>query len=575
VLVVAMLLVPAVAIVVVRQLTPGSGGLPSSSSAPEAVSVPVEASGPEDRTPEVRGRILDADGNAAGAASVRLVSPSPPFDVFAEVTADAEGAFSFPRVTAARVRVVAQRDPGGVVTSAELLPSPGRSLDVVLVLSAAGAVRGTVVDTEDHPVGGAVITVEGAPWIARRQTSDEAGAFRLTAVPEEATSLVVVARGYRSVRVSLPRSDGAEELVVRVRLEAASAVTGIVVDDQGNPVAARVVACNGQPAEARVESDDQGAFELPASAIGCDAFAERDDAAPSDPASVVEGRNLRLRLRSGGAVEGFVVDGRGAGVPSFRVGIESFAGRDRRAAGASGGRDFDDPRGAFRWDKLPPGTYTLTASAPGLPPARSDAIDVASGSVTRNVRIVLAPGGTVVGHVTDDRHAPLAGVELRFDLVSSVLESRASARTDDSGAYRLEGAPAGPLTLRAQKDGFRLRMVSALRVGPGQTITQDLVLTPSDGHGNVELGGIGAGISQGRDGLTFGAVFPGDPAERAGLAAGDRILRIDGESTDGMSVADAIQRLRGEVGTSVGISVQKAGSGQTVDVVVVRGTIVR
>ena len=118
-------------------------------------------------------------------------------------------------------------------------------------------------------------------------------------------------------------------------------------------------------------------------------------------------------------------------------------------------------------------------------------------------------------------------------------------------------------------------MVSALRVASGQTLTQDLVLTPSEGRGGIELGGIGATIAQSREGIVLGSVFPGYSADRAGLSTGDRILRIDGESTDGMSSADAIQRIRGQVGTSLGLSVRRAATGDTVDVVVVRGSIVR
>ena len=57
---------------------------------------------------------------------------------------------------------------------------------------------------------------------------------------------------------------------------------------------------------------------------------------------------------------------------------------------------------------------------------------------------------------------------------------------------------------------------------------------------------------------------------------GDRVRKIDAESADGMSVADAIQRLRGPVGTSVRISVERGGaSGEMIEVTVVRAAIVR
>lgn len=568
---VAMLLVPAIAVLVVRESVPPPPALPTASAISMA---PPQPASVDDLTPEIRGKILDADGNPVPGAEVRVVSPRPPYTTHREAKTDAAGAFSFPHLAEQPVRVVADHDPEGAVTSAELEPEQGRTKDVVLVLSAAGSVTGSVVDGEDHPVAGAAVTVEGAPWAVRRATSDEAGAFRLPAVPEEARALVVVARGYRTARVALSHGDEPVDLVVRVKLDAADPVDGEVRDDDGQPVAARIVACEGQPSEARVESGNDGTFRLPATAIGCDAVAARDDSAPSDAEPVVEGSLLRLRLKAGGAIEGVVVDARGEAVPAYRLGIESFATTGGRARGASGARSFEDSRGSFRWDKLVPGSYVLTVSAPGKPPTRSDAIEVSAGVATRNVRIVLQEGGVVTGHVFDDHHAPLAGVALRFDLVSSVVDSNAASTTDDSGAYRLEGAPAGPFTLRAQKDGFRMRLVSGLRVPSGGTLALDVTLSAVDGRGGMELGGIGATLTQTHEGIALGGVFPGDPADRAGLHTGDRILRIDGEDTSDMSVADAIQRLRGDAGTSVGVSVQRPSTGETIDVVVVRGTIV-
>ena len=91
----------------------------------------------------------------------------------------------------------------------------------------------------------------------------------------------------------------------------------------------------------------------------------------------------------------------------------------------------------------------------------------------------------------------------------------------------------------------------------------------------MELGGIGATLEQNGEGIVFHDVFPGDPAARAGLRTGDRLLRVDGEPTQGMSVVDALQRLRGEAGTSVGVSAQRPETGETVELTIVRGTIVR
>jgi S1-C subfamily serine protease len=205
---------------------------------------------------------------------------------------------------------------------------------------------------------------------------------------------------------------------------------------------------------------------------------------------------------------------------------------------------------------------------------RSSAVDVTSGAVTSGVRIVLPRGGTVAGRVSDDHGAPLAGVELRFDAVSSVLDSSASTRSYESGQYRLEGAPAGLFTLRVQKDGFRVRLLSGLRVEPGGTLRQDVALAPATGGATLELGGIGATLQPAGDGIAFGQVLPGDPAARAGLRGGDVIVRIDGESTQAMSIADALQRLRGEPGTVVGVTVKHPDTGEIADVTIVRATVV-
>jgi hypothetical protein len=578
-LVAATILLPVIALLVAPRLLPGASSSPAPvSSAASSARIPHEARVPqptEDITPEIRGRILDADGNPVERAAVRLVSAGSPSALLRETTTDAAGRFSLARLHAERGRVVADHDPEGIVTSAELRIAEGQTTELTLVLSAASAVRGVVVDGNDRPLAGATLSAEGAPWIVRNATSDAAGAFRLTTVPLEATSLVAVARGYGTARVALVKREEGAELAVRVRLLSAPGVDGDVVDADGRPIKARVVACEGQPPEARAESADDGTFALPASAVGCNAIADHDEYGTSDPVTVLEGRRVALRLRPGGSIEGVVIDERGGGVPRFDLGIESFTTPRGRVVRPGGHRSFEDAVGAFRWEKLAPGSYVFTASAPGKPPTRSDPVAVSPGAVTRGVRIVLPRGGTVAGRVSDGSGRLLAGVDLRFDSVSIVVESTASAKSDESGAYRLEGAPAGPFTMRIQKEGFRARMISGLRVASGNTLTQDVTLAVLDGGATFEFGGIGATLAAAGDGIALGGVFPGDPAARAGLLAGDRIVWVDGQDASGLSVTDLLQLLRGAPGTIVGIGVRRPSTGQEVDVVLERGTIVR
>ena len=73
------------------------------------------------------------------------------------------------------------------------------------------------------------------------------------------------------------------------------------------------------------------------------------------------------------------------------------------------------------------------------------------------------------------------------------------------------------------------------------------------------LKGIGTQIGL-RDGeLVIIAPLEDSPAERAGLLADDRILEINGESTKGINIDAAAEKIRGEKGTTVTLLIQRKG----------------
>jgi carboxyl-terminal processing protease len=71
--------------------------------------------------------------------------------------------------------------------------------------------------------------------------------------------------------------------------------------------------------------------------------------------------------------------------------------------------------------------------------------------------------------------------------------------------------------------------------------------------------GLGLEITLRDDILTVVSPIEDTPAYRAGLQAGDRILKIDGLATKDMQLADAVKRTRGKPGTTVTISVTREG----------------
>ncbi len=72
--------------------------------------------------------------------------------------------------------------------------------------------------------------------------------------------------------------------------------------------------------------------------------------------------------------------------------------------------------------------------------------------------------------------------------------------------------------------------------------------------------GIGTQIEM-RDGaIVVVSPLPDTPAERAGIQSGDRIVEVDGKSTEHFSQDDAVRALRGREGTQVAIRVVRAGA---------------
>jgi carboxyl-terminal processing protease len=70
------------------------------------------------------------------------------------------------------------------------------------------------------------------------------------------------------------------------------------------------------------------------------------------------------------------------------------------------------------------------------------------------------------------------------------------------------------------------------------------------------------------------APLPDTPASRAGIRAGDAVLKIDGEETLGLSLDAAVSKIRGPKGTAVTLTVLHAGDQDAVDVRIVRDQIV-
>ncbi len=86
--------------------------------------------------------------------------------------------------------------------------------------------------------------------------------------------------------------------------------------------------------------------------------------------------------------------------------------------------------------------------------------------------------------------------------------------------------------------------------------------------------GIGAEIGIKDDKLQIVAPLSGSPAEQAGLQPADWVVMIDGYETMNITVEEAVQRIRGEKGTDVILTVSRNGLDELVDITITRDTII-
>ncbi|MEM8752255.1 MAG: S41 family peptidase [Pseudomonadota bacterium] len=88
-----------------------------------------------------------------------------------------------------------------------------------------------------------------------------------------------------------------------------------------------------------------------------------------------------------------------------------------------------------------------------------------------------------------------------------------------------------------------------------------------------EFGGLGIEVTM-EDGFVK-VVAPIDetPAAEAGLQAGDYITHLDGESVLGLTLSDAVERMRGKVGEDIVITIVREGEEEPFDVTLTRATI--
>lgn len=411
-------------------------------------------------------------------------------------------------------------------------------------------------------VDGVVIGGEGASVGGTREhdpatIAGEGGRFWLELDCGGATLVAHDARG----RVATEKVAFGQRTVT-LRLDEGLYLAGTVRTPGGEPVpAAEVSALLGDDdTRARTASDERGAFTLGPLVPGSYVVRARKGRGTSGAlygADVPAKEPIALVVEPGATLEGEVL---GADDPiSVEVTWPSLRRERPLRAQTLAGR--------FRFEDLPAGAATVSATAPGRSSDRR--VFLAAGAA-QSVRLELEAHGRIVGRVTGT-HASNARVVAYRHLREGELSRTTQAAAD--GTFTLE-VPAGDYRVGASSRGSAvLRFDVSVPVVAGQEVRIDLDLQTDGGEGwgpmaSVARGEVGASYENVNGGVQVSWVVADSPISAAGLKVGDVITAIDGKPVS--NALDAFSRTRGSPGSSVAITWRRDGVERTADVALAR-----
>ncbi len=88
-----------------------------------------------------------------------------------------------------------------------------------------------------------------------------------------------------------------------------------------------------------------------------------------------------------------------------------------------------------------------------------------------------------------------------------------------------------------------------------------------------EFGGLGIEVTMEDELVKVVSPIDDTPASKAGVLAGDKISKIDGENVRGLSLQDAVEKMRGPVNTPIVLTIIREGADKPIDITLIRDVI--
>lgn len=483
------------------------------------------------RAATVAGVVSDDKGQPAGGARVRiqrdpnmraLLRGASLASVFGQLSAvtGPDGAFLLRGLPAFKGAII-EATKSGFAAARKLGMSwkTGEQVKgVTLALKRGLTASGKVIDGSNVAIAGAQIHAQkrdlgpggGRGALVMRMASGQAdkpdavsgadGTFTVGSLEEGDYAVSVSRDGYARRTVASLEVKGPDvSKWPPIVLSAGTAVAGSVKSAQGQPViGAQIFAVGesaGRPLDASTDGD--GRFRIAGLAadrpirlmISADGFAsvQRNVTPPAEDLAIV--------LKSTGAVRGRVEDagtknpitdftiGRMAGPGAFGGGMQIQV---RSGQIGSGDRSFQSADGTFELTDVPPGKWTIRASASSYRNADVSGVDVNEGETKEGVVLSLKKGGSLAGRVLDPQKGtgvPNASVTWRAQggggmggfggvMILGGGGNNATA-TDADGRFGFDGLPDGKVTINASHPDY---LEASRDVNPDDQQSVDITL---------------------------------------------------------------------------------------------------